>query len=402
MLSSGASERAKRCRLRTFALRCSTHDITSSGLRVALLHNYREDQQPSMRRYADRLGLALLGRGVNVSRVRAPRLVPEPWRKKSWLWKKIDEYGGSHLVYPRLLRNLQADVIHIIDHSQGYLLRDLNPRQTVVTCHDVILLVLASGRIGGAPIPRVALQVFKIALEHAKRAAAIVADSQQTKRDLIDLVGLDPAKIRVIFPGLNEDFAPDPGRGAALRRRRGLGEGLLAFQIGRSFYKNIPAVLRVVHRLRREGIDVRLVRTGAALAGDERALADRLGVTANVVELGSIGDDELPALYNAVDLLLFPSLYEGFGWPPLEAMASGVPVVSSRAGSLDEIVGDAALTADPEDVDGLTAHAAAALTDAALRRTLIEKGIRHAAQFQWDRAAAEVLEVYQGVAAAAF
>ncbi len=354
-----------------------------------------------MRRYADRLGLALLGQGVNISRVRPPRLVPEPWRKKSWIWKKIDEYGGSHLVYPRLLRGLEADVVHIIDHSQGYLLRDLNPRQTVVTCHDVILLVLASGRIGGAPIPRVALQVFKIALDHAKRAAAIVADSQQTKRDLIELVGLDPAKIRVIFPGLNEDFTPDPQRGAALRRRRGLGEGLLALQIGRSFYKNIPAVLRVVHRLRREGVDVRLVRTGAALAGDERALADRLGVTANVVELGSIGDDELPALYNAVDLLLFPSLYEGFGWPPLEAMASGVPVVSSRAGSLDEIVGNAALTADPEDVDALTAHAAAALTDAALRRTLIEKGIRHAAQFQWDRTAAAFLEVYQGVAAAA-
>ena len=78
-------------------------------------------------------------------------------------------------------------------------------------------------------------------------------------------------------------------------------------------------------------------------------------------------DSDLPALYNAVDLLLFPSLYEGFGWPPLEAMASGTPVVCSRAGSLDEIVGDAALTADPEDVETLAWHAATVLTDATLR-----------------------------------
>jgi glycosyltransferase involved in cell wall biosynthesis len=354
-----------------------------------------------MRRYADRLGLALLGRGVVVRRVRPPRLVPEPWRRRSWIWKKIDDYGGSHLVYPRLLRNLAADVTHIVDHSQGFLLRDLNPRRTVVTCHDVILLVLASGRIGGAPLPRVAFQVFKTALEYVKRAAAIVADSHQTKRDLVDLVGIDPARIRVIFPGLDGDFAPNRERGVGFRRQRGLGEGLLVFQIGRAFYKNIPAVLRVLQRLRQGGIDVQLVRTGAALAGEEKGLADRLGISTQVIELGSIRDDELPAVYNAVDLLLFPSLYEGFGWPPLEAMASGTPVVCSRAGSLDEIVGDAALTADPEDVDRLAGHAASLLTDGLARGTLIERGIRHAGQFQWERTAAEFLEVYQEVVAKA-
>jgi glycosyltransferase involved in cell wall biosynthesis len=180
-----------------------------------------------------------------------------------------------------------------------------------------------------------------------------------------------------------------------------VGAGPLALQIGRAFYKNIPGALRVLRRVRQEGIDLRLVRVGRALSGADRALADKLNVTSSVVELGTVTDDDIPALYNAVDLLLFPSLYEGFGWPPLEAMASGTPVVCSRAGSLDEVVSDAALTADPEDVEALAWHVAAVLTDAKLRGTLVERGLERASQFSWDRAAAEMIAFYRDVIAKA-
>jgi alpha-1,3-rhamnosyl/mannosyltransferase len=118
-----------------------------------------------------------------------------------------------------------------------------------------------------------------------------------------------------------------------------------------------------------------------------------------VIELGPLPDSDLPALYNAVDLLLFPSIYEGFGWPPLEAMASGTPVVCSRAGSLDEIVGNAALTADPEDEETLAWHAATLLTDAGLRRTMIEHGFARAARFSWDRTADEMITLYRRLVA---
>jgi glycosyltransferase involved in cell wall biosynthesis len=373
-------------------------DGASSALRIALLHNYREEQQPSMRLYADRLGDALVRQGVHVARVRPPELVPDPWRRRSWMWKKIDDYGGRHVVYPRLLRGLSADVVHVADHSQGFLIAQLDERRTVVTCHDLILLQLAAGRLGDFPIPRVALQIFRMSLALTKRAASIVADSTQTKRDLVDLVGIDPAKVRVIFPGLNQTFAPSPERGLAFRRRSGLGQGPLILQLGRNFYKNISAVLRVLGRLRRDGVDARVVRTGQSLGGDDRALVERLGISSSIVELGAVSDADIPALYNAVDLLLFPSLYEGFGWPPLEAMASGTPVVSSRAGSLDEIVGDAALTADPDDIEALVKHAAAALTDRETRASLIDRGLRHAARFRWERTAWQMLEVYRDVA----
>jgi glycosyltransferase involved in cell wall biosynthesis len=140
---------------------------------------------------------------------------------------------------------------------------------------------------------------------------------------------------------------------------------------------------------------------GPKLGAEDRQIADRLGVGREILEGGSLPDSELPARYNAVDLLLFPSLYEGFGWPPLEAMASGTPVVCSRAGSLDEIVGEAALTADPEDVETLAWHAGASLTDAAVRTEMIRRGLQHVLKFNWDRTAQEMVDVYRSVAEAA-
>jgi glycosyltransferase involved in cell wall biosynthesis len=365
---------------------------------VALLHNYRDEQQPSMRLYADRLGDALTRRHVRVTRVRPPGVVPPAWRAGSAGWNKIDGYLGRFAVYPRLVQNLTADVVHVVDHGQGYLVPRLDGSRTVVTCHDVILLALAAGRIGSLRVPLVATQLFRISVEAMKRAAMVVAVSQQTKRDLVDFMHLDPEKIVVIHSGLNQQFAPDAARGLLFRQQRGIGEGLVILQIGRAFYKNLPAVLRVLRRLRDAGVEARVVRVGPSLGREDRMLAERLGVLGAVIELGSVPDGDLAALYNAVDLLLFPSLYEGFGWPPLEAMASGTPVVCSRAGSLDEVVGDAALTADPEDVETLAWHVGTALSDPSIRGNLIARGLVHAARFNWDRTAAEMLGVYWSLA----
>jgi glycosyltransferase involved in cell wall biosynthesis len=370
----------------------------SANLRVSILHNYGDERQPSMRLYADRLGDALLRQGVAVTRIRPPAIVPDEWRARSATWAKLDIQFGRFAVYPRLVRGLQADVIHIIDHGQAYLLSEVDPSRTVVTCHDVILLALAHGRIGTVAVPPVALQILNLSLQLMKRAAAIVADSEQTKRDLVSFIGLPPERITVIAPGLNQPFSPDAERGVALRRQLNLGDGPLVLHIGRTFYKNISGVLRVIHALRAQGIPARFVRTGRPLAGAERQMAERLGIMNAVIELRGVSDEELPALYNAVDLLLFPSLYEGFGWPPLEAMASGTPVVCSRAGSLDAVVGDAALTADPENIDVLTWHCATVLTDARVRQSLIERGLAHSAQFSWERTARQLIEVYGGIA----
>jgi glycosyltransferase involved in cell wall biosynthesis len=365
---------------------------------VALLHDYRESV--SMRLYAERLGTALEALGVHVSRVRQPEVF-SPALRRLPLVDKLDSYVGRFAVYPRLARRATADVFHIVDHGQGYLVSSLDPSRTVVTCHDVILLAVAAGRIPSDVRPVVATRILRHSLQAMKRARRIIAVSEHTRADLIDLVGVDPSKIEVVYSGLNLPPTPPSGTREEIRRRLGLPDGPIVLHVGYTgFYKNVPGVLKVVGRVRREGLPITLVRCGGPLTRRQRALAAELGVDRVLFELGTMSPSGLAELYRAVDVLLFPSLYEGFGWPPLEAMASGLPVVCTRAGGLGEAVGDAALTCEPEDVRGLADAVARVLTCDAARDSLTRRGLERAGLFDWKRTAARFRGIYSDVAGA--
>lgn len=378
----------------------ATPQPSRARLRVCLLHNYREARQMSMKLYAEQLGQALAGLGVAVDRVLPRGVLPDALLRSAVL-AKVDSYAGRFLAYPRLARRCRADVYHVVDHGQGYLVKSLDPARTVVTCHDLILLLVAARRVDKEFSPRIATAVLRRAVRAMGAARRIIADSEQTRSDLAEFAGIDPARVTVVYPGLNHPFTPAPELREATRARLGLPGGLLVLQVGQvGFYKNIPGCLRVIQRLRRGGLDVTFVRGGRRMDAAQRALARRLGIEGAVHELGPVSAADLAALYGACDVLLFPSLYEGFGWPPLEAMASGLPVVCSRAGSLREVVGEAALTAEPEDVGGLAAHVAAVLTDASLAGRLRALGVQRAAVFDWGKAAEAVLGIYRSVAEA--
>jgi glycosyltransferase involved in cell wall biosynthesis len=125
------------------------------------------------------------------------------------------------------------------------------------------------------------------------------------------------------------------------------------------------------------------------------ATVERLGLSGDVVFLGYVPETDLPALYSLARLFVFPSLYEGFGLPPLEAMACGTPVVCAHTSSLPEVAGDAALLVDPLDADGLAAAMQQALSDEGLRARLVERGLRQAARFTWRAAAQQLLAIYE-------
>jgi glycosyltransferase involved in cell wall biosynthesis len=372
-----------------------TSSTAPGPLSVSLLHDYREGGQVSMKLYAEQLGDALGRLGVDVSRVR-PREVLPPALRRVRLLDKLDSYVGRFVVYPRIARRLRADVFHIVDHGQAYLVPSLDPARTVVTCHDVILLAVAAGRIKAEFSPPIATRILRASIERMKRARAIIAVSERTRTDLAELAGVDPARVDVIYPGLNHPFRPAPERRAEIRRRLGLPATPLVLHVGKpGFYKNIPGCLQVVALLRRRGVGVTFVRAGCPMTAHQRALAERLGVASAVLELGPVAPEQLADLYRACDVLLFPSLYEGFGWPPVEAMASGLPVVCTRAGALGEIVGDAALTAEPEDWAALADHVAAVLSESTVAARLAALGLERAARFDWGRTAERVLAVYR-------
>lgn len=369
--------------------------LAGPALSVALLHDYRESV--SMGLYAECLGTALERCGVAITRIRPDCVLPAPWRN-TFVTDKLDSYLGRFVRYPRVARRARAHVFHVVDHGQGYLVSSLDPRRTVVTCHDVILLAVAAGRIRSDTRPLLATSILRHSLETMKRARRIIAVSEQTRADLIQLVRVDPAKIEVIYSGLNlPPTSPSTDRDD-VRARFGVPAGPVVLHVGYAgFYKNIPGVLRVVARVRRDGVPVTLVRCGAALSRHQRALAESLGLGDALIELGPRTRFELAELYRAADVLLFPSLYEGFGWPPLEAMASGLPVVCSRGGALGETVSDAALTCEPEDERGLADAVVRVLSAPRVRDELIRRGRLRASEFDWDRTAARVRDVYRAV-----
>jgi glycosyltransferase involved in cell wall biosynthesis len=350
-----------------------------------------------MRLYAEKIGAALEGLGVPVSRVR-PDDVIHPALRRLPLFDKLDSYAGRFLVYPRIARRVQADVFHIVDHGQGYLVSHLDARRTVVTCHDVILLAVAAGRVHADVSPMLATRILRRSIEAMKRARRIIAVSRRTRDDLTDLAGVDPTTVDVIYPGLNHNFTPAAERRDEIRARLRLPPGPLVLHVGYTgFYKNIPGCLAVLARLRRDGVAATFVRAGPGLMPGQRATAERLGVANALLELGPVGIEDLADLYRACDVLLFPSLYEGFGWPPVEAMASGLPVVCSRAGSLGEAVADAALTCEPENVQGLAEAVARVLESPGVRESLVARGLENARRFDWRETAARVLDVYYRV-----
>ncbi len=233
-----------------------------------------------------------------------------------------------------------------------------------------------------------------------KAAQAIIAVSQQTRRDLTALYHVPEEKIHVVYEGVDARFAPgDPAQVARIRERFSPERPYLLMVGTLEPRKNHAAALRVLARLAREGFPHRLLIAGGRgwLFRPIRKLVDELGLGDRVRFTGYVTDEELPALYTGADCLVMPSLYEGFGFPVLEAMACGTPVVCSNVSSLPEVAGSAALLVDPRDEEALLAGVRRVLTEPTLARELSQRGRRQAARFSWSRCAEETVAVYQAV-----
>jgi glycosyltransferase involved in cell wall biosynthesis len=225
--------------------------------------------------------------------------------------------------------------------------------------------------------------------------------SECSRRDLVSHLGLDVDRVQVIPEGVDARFRP-PVNDAwlqAVLARYIIKRPYVLYVGGINARKNIARLFTAYAYLRERHPDVALVLGGKRQWQTDEidATFRRLNLTDHVHFTGYVDDADLPALYTAAELFVFPSLYEGFGLPPLEAMACGTPVVTSNVSSLPEVVGDAALTVDPYDVGGLALAIERVLTDEKLQMELRRRGIERAAQFTWERAARETLAMYEAV-----
>lgn len=359
-----------------------------------------------MDRYGRTLERALryLDPPLDVHTVTPPAWPPRDDSPFGRLAENVGKYRVRYADYPRRVSGESATVHHVVDHSYAHLLRALDVRRTVVTCHDLMLLRMADGRIPDASPSRIALLAFRYAVRHLSQAARIVCVSQATADDVRRFLDCDPARLHVVHSGVADHFrAPPAERTAELRARLRLPHIPLLLHVGGAdAYKNIEGALRVVHALRRtHGIDCAFVKAGQRLTTDQRRLAQRLGLQSGIIETGYVPEPDLPALYACCQVLLAPSHWEGFGWPALEAMACGTPAVISDCPALREVVGAAALQAPATDTRGLAAAAARLLQDEEVRRSRQARGLALVQRFRWDRTARALADIYASVAAAA-
>lgn len=267
------------------------------------------------------------------------------------------------------------------------------PCPQVVTIHDLIPLRFPQS----SPRQRHYFRFLVPKLIDA--SAAVITMSDATRQDLQRFYGIAGDRVHVVHQGYRaEVFRPlEDERDAGIRARYGLGEYLLTVGEMRP-YKNLPRLLEAFARLRAPGLQLALAGRASPREVDLPALAASLGIADRVAFLGFVPDETLAALYRGAQAFVFPSLYEGFGIPPLEAMACGCPVVSSKLAAIPEVCGDAALYVDAEEVDSLVVGMERVLSDSALRAMLRQRGLERAAGFTYAGAAEKILEVLRACA----
>lgn len=238
----------------------------------------------------------------------------------------------------------------------------------------------------------------------AAQAKRIIADSENTKRDIVKFLDIDPEKISVIYPAAGEHFKPidDHGLINTIKRRYGINGEYIGFFATLEPRKNVVVLVQAYSQLKKRtgGLRQKLVLAGSAGWENDDVFAEikSLGLTDDIIITDYVPDEDLPMLMSGAEVMVYPSLYEGFGLPPLEAMACGTPVITSNNSSLPEVIGDAGIMVDPEDVEGLAGAIESVLSDQGLRDEMRRKGLARAKQFSWEQAARETLKVYKDVA----
>lgn len=283
-----------------------------------------------------------------------------------------------------------------IFHSPDFTLPPTLPgTKTLLTVHDLSFV-----RDPASAAPGLLKYLNTVVPRSVKRAHHILADSFATKNDLQEIYAVPPEKITVLYSGVEARFRRmSETEQQAVRAKYQLGEAPLILAVGtlqprKNYVRVIQAFAELCNQLKTESYTLVIAGGQGWLFDSIFAEVERLGLRGRVLFPGFIADEDLPALYSAARVLAYPSLYEGFGLPVLEAMACGTPVLTSTVSSLPEVAGEAALCVPPTDVPALAEALHQLLTDEALRADLSAKGLARAQTFTWGRAAQELLNIY--------
>ena len=347
------------------------------------------------------IGLFVPAGGISSPETQIPAVQYQTSANRFRLPANLYKLWFEQIAFPRACRLYRADLAHV-----PYWAPPLRPSvPTITTIHDLIPLLQPEYR--GGPAVRLYTALVSRA---ARKAALVLTDSEASRRDIITHLRLPAERVRAIYLAAGEQYSPTPYPGeTAIRAQYELPERYVLYLGGFDVRKNLASTLAAYHQaapIIGESCPLviagKLPETDTPFAPDPRRLAREQGLDEKHVRfVGVVDEADAPAVYRGATAFVFPSHYEGFGLPPLEAMACGTPVIGSNTSSIPEIVGDGGLLMAPDDTEGMAKALVRLASDDSLYIDMGSRALAQAAKFSWSQTTQETLTAYRDVAARA-
>lgn len=368
-------------------------------MKVVIVRRVR-GSTPSLDLYSDNLVA-----GLRIARPQwtITEIEPKPWNSPDKLWMSgpgIRKYYESYWRYPKEVTQLQADIFHIVDQTDAHIVRWLHKagKSTVVTCHDLVQLIYPERQ---SRFPALSLAVWRYSVRAMTRADQVIAVSSNTAKDLQQFLDIPSDKISVALNGVESCFRVLPPTTVEHfhQKYKTSPENIYLLHVGGTHKrKNIMTILKVIDSLCTKKMPVYLWKIGGQFTSEQKAFINNHQLSQHIIHFGNPDKNTLVALYNVADILISPSLYEGFGLTIAEAMACGTPVITSNVSSLPEVVDNAAVSVDPLDVSKMVEAVLKIKQDEHYRKELVKKGLLRAKLFSWHKTSQKVAEAYENIA----
>lgn len=321
-------------------------------------------------------------------------------RKSRSLSLRIKKYYERFWRFPQEVTQQTADIFHIIDPSEAhmtYWLKNQN-KNVVVTCHDLINFYYKDNLKNSVELPFISRAMWLYAIKGMKKADSVVAVSSMTAKDTTQILDIEPAHISVIPNAVEAAFQPLPKEQAeSFRQKNGiLPETVCLLNVGANHpRKNIYTIIKVVEILKQRGLPIHFWKVGIDFTDEQKAFIQTKELGKCISYLAKPDKSTLIQIYNAANMLIAPSLHEGFGITLLEAMACGIPVITSKVSAMPEVVGDAGVLVDPKDCQAIADAVCRIHNNPDYYNKLVNQGLKRAKSFTWEKTAEQIAQIYE-------
>lgn len=368
---------------------------------IVIIGNYKPDKQISMLQYADLLLSGLVEHGVNVLTVYPEERLGKLFSNNKWIGY-LDKIILFRLriksIVTKLLGNDRKGIVHICDHSNSFYAHMIQDYPVVVTCHDLMAIRAANGEFENNSPMFSGKLLQKWIKHHLQFSDYYICDSKATQRDLHKVVPKSVNRSQVIYPGFYRNYNIS-NKNLSLSGIPLFNTDYILHVGSNAWYKNRLGVIKVYCQYKKEygDQDLKCIFVGPQLDEEQVELLKENKLLDNTYVLSDVTHDDLLILYTFAKVLMFPSIYEGFGWPPLEAQSCDCPVISSSEGSLKEVVGDSGLVANWNDTASHVKHLNLVLSEQRTRQSLVKKGRANVTRFSNNKMVSELLKFYETV-----